>query len=103
MQKRSVTERWKLMDVDPEEWLEVTEQSLLKQRVLASHQQFGGTLSKICRVTQLQSHPVLMWLLTRKLQGCLVGDVIWLPPRDSMRTSTIFFSLVMALCKLYSL
>ena len=47
MQKPSVRERWKLMDADPEKWLEVKEQSLLKQRVLASHQQFGGTLRKI--------------------------------------------------------
>jgi hypothetical protein len=73
MQKRSVTERWKLMDVDPEEWLEVTEQSLLKQRVLASHQQFGTPCTEYVEYHGLQSHPVLMWVLTRKLQGCLAA------------------------------
>jgi hypothetical protein len=32
---------WKLIDAELEEWLEAKEQSLLKQHVLASHQQFG--------------------------------------------------------------
>jgi hypothetical protein len=45
------------MDADPEEWLEVKEQSLLKQRVLASHQQFGATLRKICSVTRSTKSP----------------------------------------------
>jgi hypothetical protein len=33
MQKRSVTERWKPMNADPEEWLEVKDQSLLKHLI----------------------------------------------------------------------
>jgi hypothetical protein len=42
---------------DPEEWLDVKEQSLLKQHVLASHQQFEGTLRKICSVTLSTKSP----------------------------------------------
>jgi hypothetical protein len=56
------------MDADPEEWLEVKEQCLQKQRVLASHQQFGGTLRKI---VLRRGHPVPMWPLTCK--GLLIG------------------------------
>jgi hypothetical protein len=36
---------------EPEEWFEAKEKSLLKQHVLGSHKQFGGTLHKISEVT----------------------------------------------------
>jgi hypothetical protein len=73
MLKRCVTEHWKLMDAEPEEWFEAKEQTLLEQHVLGSHKQFGGILQTISEVTRSTKSPVLMWLPTCKLQGCLVA------------------------------